>query len=115
MADGENCILDSSRIKIVGIDIIKINNDTQCIHCDKLKRELQKAKLEISSYEEILKLIQEEMDADQSTLKTPVSRWRKDLATILPRTDNTANNNEWTQVFSKNHTKSTTKSGNRNK
>jgi hypothetical protein len=45
----------------------KVKSDIHCVHCDQLKLELQKAKLEIASYEEILKIIQDEISADPST------------------------------------------------
>jgi hypothetical protein len=96
MADGVNSILDSSSNKIIGTDKNKISNDTHCVHCDQLKRKLQKAKVEISLYEEILKLLQEEVDTDLSTLTTPESKWRKDLVTILPHIDSYE---QWDNVF----------------
>jgi hypothetical protein len=58
MPDAELCIHDCSLNTTVVTDGNNVNND---IHCDKLQFELQKAKLEISSYEEILKLMQEEI------------------------------------------------------
>jgi len=67
MVEDELCRDDSSLNKMVTIDENKVNSDIHCIHCDKLKLELQMAKLEISSYEEILKSMQEEICADPST------------------------------------------------
>jgi hypothetical protein len=74
------------------------------------KLELQKAKLEISSYEEILKVMQEEICADSSTFKTTTTKWRKEMDTMHLHTDNTATNREWTQVSSKKQVKGFTKS-----
>jgi hypothetical protein len=110
MVDAELCIHDSPLNKTVETDGNKVNNDIHCIHCDKLKLELQKAKLEISSYEEILKLMQEEICGDSSTLRTTTTKWRKEMDTMHLHNDNTATNREWIQFSSKKHVKSYKKS-----
>jgi len=110
MAEVELCTDDSSLNKVVTIDENKVNSDIHCIHCDKLKLELQKAKLEISSYEEILKSMQEELCADPSTRKTTTTTWKKEMDNRHLYIDNTSSSSEWSQVSTKSHIKGVSKS-----
>jgi len=98
MAGDELCLADSSLNKTETTDGNKVKSDIHCIHCDKLKLELQKAKLEITSYEEILKTMQEEICSDPTTRKTTSTTWRKEVDNRHLYSDNTTTTNEWTQV-----------------
>jgi predicted metal-dependent RNase len=60
----------------------KVKSDIYCVHCDQLKLELQKAKLKIASYEEILKIIQDEI------------AWKKEVDTSHPSIDSTVISSE---------------------
>ena len=55
------------------------NGTSKCLCCKKLKPELHKAHLEISSYEEIIKLLNEERKEELPTYTTPRNMWRKEL------------------------------------
>ena len=98
MAGDELCVGDSSLNKSVTTDENKVKSDIHCIHCDKLKLELQKAKLEITSYEEILKTMQEELCSDPTTHKSTSTTWKKEVDNRHLYIDNTTTSNEWTQV-----------------
>jgi hypothetical protein len=91
--------------KSVTADESKVKSDIHCLHYDQLKLERQKAKLEIASYEEILKIIQDQISAAPSTHKTTSNTWKKEVDTSHPSIDSTVISSEWTQVSSKNHRK----------
>jgi hypothetical protein len=73
----------------------KVKSVIYCAHCDQLKLELQKTKLEIASYEEILKIIQDEISADPSTRKTMPNKWKKEVDTSHPYIDSTVISSKW--------------------
>jgi len=110
MVGNELCLGDPFLNKMVTTDGNKVKSNIHCIHCDKLKLELQKAKLEITSYKEILKTMQEEICSDPTTCKTTSTTWRKEVDNRHLYSDNTTTTSEWTKVSSKNHRKGIMKS-----
>ena len=77
LADGLN-VQDASLNQTSGTRVTKADTDIYCVHCEELKHDLQKAKLEISCYKVILKLMQEERSEDSPTCKTTTAIWNKE-------------------------------------
>ena len=57
--------LQDSNHSSVTVKKLEKNNEIDCQHCEELKAEIQKAKQDISSYREIIKILLEEQTTTQ--------------------------------------------------
>jgi hypothetical protein len=88
-----------NNLVVTGGNIVKC--DTMCLQCNLLKQELHKAKLEIASLEEIMKIIRHESTADPTTGTSRSDKERYDADTShLPVCSPIISSN-WKQVPSK--------------
>jgi bacterioferritin (cytochrome b1) len=84
MMAGEQSEDTGSSLNIVN-NLVK-NEDTKCQCCDTLKADLQKAKQDISSYREIIKILLEEQSIiQQQQLRTDEPRREEESFHPIPR------------------------------
>jgi RNase H-fold protein (predicted Holliday junction resolvase) len=96
---------DKTRNKPVSTEEIKEINDFSCALCDQLKLELQKAKTEIASYEEILKIMRDELPTDTTAVNVASNMETKETDTSHLLTNSPIISSKWIQPSSRNQRK----------